>query len=30
MAAFHRQVMALLGGFMVGLLGLLAVVVAQP
>jgi hypothetical protein len=28
-AAMHRQVMALLGGFMVGLLGLLAAVVAQ-
>ena len=28
-AALHRQVMALLGGFGVGLLGLLAVVVAQ-
>jgi len=28
-AALHRQVMALLGGFMVGLLGVLAVVVAK-
>ena len=28
-AGLHRQVMAVLGGFMIGLLGLLAAVVAQ-